>query len=600
VEYCSVAWGDYDNDGDLDLLLTGCATAFLSCTSISQIYRNDSGNFTNINAGLTGLSHSSVAWGDYDNDGDLDLVLTGCINSSCSAGSTLIYTNDGGTFIEVGTGFDEHYRSSVAWGDYDNDGDLDLLLSGCIDTGLLTCIGSALIYRNDNGTFVQHNAGLTPLSQSSGAWGDYDNDGDLDLLLTGCANGTLSLCTSHTALYRNDNGIFTALPTGITAVRDGSVAWGDYDADGDLDFLLTGNNGGGRVAILYTNDNPFANTRPSAPTDLSAAIDRFQVLLQWNTATDPQTPTAGLTYNLRVGTTPGGSDVVAPMAFPTGSNAPLRLLPALGNSQHGTTAPLKLSNLGIYYWSVQAIDSAFAGGEWAAESTFSILPQLTIHKSVDNANPLEGSTITYTVAVTNTGAFTTTGVVISDTLAGNLATNLTLAIGDTFTHSYAQSVGDGPSSIVNVATVASDQTLPTADSVAVTVQNRPPTVSAGPEQSVAIGTPVTLTTTIRDYIGDTVNGLIEWGDSQSTLIANGVSTTTHLYDAAGTYTVTVSATDDDGASTSLALLITVNAPTPTPTPTATASNTPIPPTTTATATDTHKPKTPTSTATATD
>ncbi|MCK5075430.1 MAG: hypothetical protein KAR38_03590, partial [Calditrichia bacterium] len=64
VFYSSVAWGDYDNDGDLDILLTGCTFS----TQISRIYRNDSGNFTDISAGLAGVSGASAAWGDYDND----------------------------------------------------------------------------------------------------------------------------------------------------------------------------------------------------------------------------------------------------------------------------------------------------------------------------------------------------------------------------------------------------------------------------------------------------------------------------------------------------------------------------------------------------
>ena len=75
VQTGSVAWGDYDNDGDLDILLTGREYT----GRISKIYRNNGDNtFTEqTSISLTGVGSGSVAWGDYDNDGDLDILLTG-------------------------------------------------------------------------------------------------------------------------------------------------------------------------------------------------------------------------------------------------------------------------------------------------------------------------------------------------------------------------------------------------------------------------------------------------------------------------------------------------------------------------------------------
>ena len=72
--YGSVAWGDFDNDGDLDILLTGESAS----GDISKIYRNNGNStFTDINAGLPSIYYGSVAWGDFDNDGYLDILLTG-------------------------------------------------------------------------------------------------------------------------------------------------------------------------------------------------------------------------------------------------------------------------------------------------------------------------------------------------------------------------------------------------------------------------------------------------------------------------------------------------------------------------------------------
>lgn len=239
----SVAWGDYDNDGDLDILLTGAQTDS-GYIPFTRIYRNDGGSFTDIQAGLPDVMDSSVAWGDYDNDGDLDILLTG------TTGSTLIsrvYRNDRGTFTEIRTGLPGVTNSSVAWGDYDNDGDLDILLTGNT-AGYLTSIAS--IYRNDGGNFTDIGVGLPDVMDSSAAWGDYDNDGDLDILLTG-----LSRSGWFSQVYRNYRGTFTDIGAGLPEVYQSSVAWGDYDNDGDLDILLTGRDiGNNPVSRVYRND----------------------------------------------------------------------------------------------------------------------------------------------------------------------------------------------------------------------------------------------------------------------------------------------------------------------------------------------------------
>ncbi len=236
----SVAWGDYDNDGDLDILLTGQSEITMP---FSLIYRNDGGSFTDVGIWLTGVRYGSSVWGDYDNDGDLDILLTGKDDGETPI--SLIYRNDAGVFTDIGAGLPGVYVSSVAWGDYDNDGDLDILLTGKNDGE--TPI--SLIYRNDAGVFTDIGAGLPGVCIGSVAWGDYDNNGDLDILLTGDdGGGPLSL------VFRNDGGVFTDIGAGLLGVYGSSVAWGDYDDDGDLDILLTGDYGEGPVSMVYRND----------------------------------------------------------------------------------------------------------------------------------------------------------------------------------------------------------------------------------------------------------------------------------------------------------------------------------------------------------
>ena len=238
----SVAWGDYDHDGDLDILLAG-ATG--STTRTTEVWRNnDNGTFTQISTAPTGVSGGGAVWGDYDDDNDLDILLTG---HTGTAGVTEVWRNDGGTFVQTSIPLTGISNSSVAWGDYDDDGDLDILLAGY--TGSATRV--AEVWRNDEGTtFVQVSAVPTGVSNSSVAWGDYDDDGDLDILLAGITGST-----RVAEVWRNDgSGTFTQASVDPTGVSDGSVVWGDYDDDGDLDILLTGSTGSVRVTEIWEND----------------------------------------------------------------------------------------------------------------------------------------------------------------------------------------------------------------------------------------------------------------------------------------------------------------------------------------------------------
>jgi len=406
VDNSSVEWGDYDNDGDLDILLTGSfyVPLFLDNVVLSKIYRNDFGVFTDINAGLAGVHRGSSSWGDYDNDGDLDILLTGeFYNGSVLYNVSKIYRNDSGVFTDINAGLIGVRSSSVEWGDYDNDGDLDILLTGYTgteniskiyrnDSGIFTDINASLItnirsaklgdydndgdldilligpvskiYRNDSGVFTDINAGLPGVIQSSVAWGDYDNDGDPDILLTGdTGSGFIS------KIYRNDSGVFTDINAVLAAVSMGSVAWGDYDNDGDLDILITGNSGGGiNISKIYRNNLVTVNTKPSAPSGLAQDISGDSVVLSWNKATDTETPQDGLSYNLYI-----RSDSLYIKSPMSDNSSGYRKIVAMGNTNKTNSWTVRNLPVGNYYWSVQAIDNAFAGSGFAPEKTFTVL-----------------------------------------------------------------------------------------------------------------------------------------------------------------------------------------------------------------------------------
>ncbi len=351
----SLAWGDFDQDGDLDLLLAGSAVG----GAVSKIYRNDGGDtFTDIVAGLTGVYQCSAAWGDYDLDGDLDLALAG-FDEAASVPISKIYRNDSsGVFTDIGASLTGCYVCSLGWGDYDNDGDLDLALLG--STGTITF---TRIYRNDGASgFVDIVAGLSRLDYGCLAWGDYDNDGDLDLAMQG--SGMVGV---DSRIYRNGGGVFTNTGATITQMFQGELCWGDFDNDGDIDLAMNGETFTGGTSPIYRNVMAASNVPPMAPGSPAAAVSPGTVVLSWIAATDDHTPVAGLNYNLRIGTTPGGYDTVSPMSDPVTG---VRRVPQRGLIQL-TSSTLSLPP-GTYYWSVQAIDSAFLGGAWSTEGTFTI------------------------------------------------------------------------------------------------------------------------------------------------------------------------------------------------------------------------------------
>jgi hypothetical protein len=209
-------WGDYDNDGDLDL-------ALVNSSSGGRLFRNEAGaSFTDVTSGpLALVGAQSARWVDYDLEGHLDLWMGGV-----DVAGHLLRNEGGSVFVDATSGplVQPFNPSSSSWADYDDDGDPDLFVVSDTPPNRLL--------RNDGaGVFADVAAGaIADVAGRGSSWVDVDNDGDLDLYVSN------SFPTSK--LLRNDgDGAFadvTAPPLG-----GGSGSWPDYDNDGDVDFFTS-------------------------------------------------------------------------------------------------------------------------------------------------------------------------------------------------------------------------------------------------------------------------------------------------------------------------------------------------------------------------
>ncbi|MBL7024186.1 MAG: VCBS repeat-containing protein [Candidatus Marinimicrobia bacterium] len=253
----TATWGDYDNDGALDLFVANGGDGEANC-----LYHNlGDGTFeTMYNSSIASETGArGASWGDYDNDGYLDLYVAN--SSEANANNSLFHNNGDGSFSQIGVGwivFDNDDSQTPTWCDYDNDGDLDMYVVNC---------GPNALYRNEGGgTFTKIQTGVLVADGycSNGAsWADYDNDGDFDVFVT-------SGDDHSNRLYQNQGGgVFVQITNGAI-VTDNSNSWGsawaDLDNDGDLDLFVANsaepdprdnfiyiNNGDGSFTGVYDN-----------------------------------------------------------------------------------------------------------------------------------------------------------------------------------------------------------------------------------------------------------------------------------------------------------------------------------------------------------
>ncbi len=244
----TASWGDYNNDSYVDIYVSNSGG-----TKKNYLYKNNGdGSFLKITDGEMvndNDSTRSVNWVDYDMDGDADIFVTSEANQH-----ERLYRNNGDeTFTSITDNAlvtDAGSTMSSSWGDIDNDGDLDVFLAN--DQG------NDALFRNDGDNVFTKLSSDIVCNNGGNSFGsnfaDIDNDGDLDLFVTNSFGGG----PWNNFLYLNDaTGVFTAVTTDVTTTDMGwsyGNAFGDYDKDGDMDLLVANCYGGAQNNVLYKNE----------------------------------------------------------------------------------------------------------------------------------------------------------------------------------------------------------------------------------------------------------------------------------------------------------------------------------------------------------
>ena len=274
----TAAWADFNNDGKLDLFYAGRLSPN-STDKITKIYRNNGdGTFTDTNVVLPVGAEPVAAIADYNGDSLPDIFFYG-------TGRTYLLQNNGNfSFSQVDAGFPVASYPAAAWGDYNGDGRPDLVLTGVGGNYVTT------LYRNDGGgVFTALDPGFTGTMKGAARWGDYNGDGRLDLLLCG---DTVTNAVHYKVcnLNRNDGAdSFTNIGANLVGTYQSSADFGDFDGDGDLDILIAGDKGGDvYTAKVYRNSSPssISGTVSSGSAPLSGVTVHLSGKASGSTTTD--------------------------------------------------------------------------------------------------------------------------------------------------------------------------------------------------------------------------------------------------------------------------------------------------------------------------
>ena len=387
-----VAWADFDNDGTQEGLRIAKdpwgVYLFLVKIKPDTIFQLPAGTGS---WSLWASCHQQAEAADYDQDGDVDVLFTGT-SLYCSWNKiNTILVNSGGIFQELPLPFLNHERDGYThWFDADGDGDLDILFRKKEYVGGFPNYNRILnVFSNTAGNYqlaFSDTLRTDQQGETKPVTFDFENDGMPDIVLQ-----NILFQRVDSSYFKQTNILSNTYGNVFTGLTEDAIAVGDIDNDGDLDML-------GQSRIFINNACNPPNSAPSAPAGLATFTAGDTVSFSWQRATDLQTPQMGLTYNLRVGTMPGGNNIMSSMSDASG----WRKVVGMGNVYQNTGWWLHSLAPGTYYWSVQAIDNSFAGGPFAPEQTFTIAPPVPVNTAVASDTVTTGQTLCFDATSTIT------------------------------------------------------------------------------------------------------------------------------------------------------------------------------------------------------
>ncbi|MBV6399005.1 T9SS type A sorting domain-containing protein [Ignavibacteria bacterium CHB1] len=366
---------DLNNDGRKDIIVAGLNN---DGNPMSRIYlRTINDQLSYIPSPIMPLFDPIIAVYDLDNNGTPEIFISGqsenTDNANNSINNSALYRIKNNVVSKINTSLPAFSKGSVDFGDFNNDGFADIIITGILDLGDADSSLSTIVLSNDglfNFNEVQTN--IPGFADGIVQWGDYNNDGFPDFFISGISpalpSGNMSNIYTNEILNNGNLPFEPLVNIAYQMLNESYGVWGDYDNDGDLDVIYIGNTAAHQTVIkVITNHTTVVVNLPIEPTGLTTTIesnhDPDGFLLGWSLPVNADIFSDGYTYNVRMGTTPGGSEIISPNVNYEGKI----VIPKYGNAGNSKKYLIRGLSLGKYYWSVQTVSQSFVGSEFAPE-----------------------------------------------------------------------------------------------------------------------------------------------------------------------------------------------------------------------------------------